>query len=179
MKFITITLLAFLCFNPSARAADQHLDSLQVGTTAPQFSLKDQYDDEFILNNNQDQNLVILIGDRHARGELSRWAKEIAAKFSQNVKIIFIISFPEMPFFLKGWVKNKFKRNSPGNNEKKDRVFIDWAAKVFNQYDCIEKTANIFVIDSKGIIRGIERGLMSDEKIKRVSDAIDRLLKEQ
>jgi hypothetical protein len=179
MKFLTIIFLVFKCFTLSLNSANQNPGSLQIGTRAPQFSLKDQYDVDFILENNQDQALILLIGDHQAREELSSWAKEMTNKYPQKIKVIFIISFPDMPFFLKAWVKGEFKNNNSDNKEKNDSVFIDWGGTVFKLYESVKKNANVILIDSNGFTRGIERGKISPENKTRLFQAIERLLLNQ
>ncbi len=173
-----IFLVLTFCSGPSNSAA-QNADSLQIGAKAPLFSLQDQYDEDFVFENSRDKALILFIGDHQAREELSQWAKEITNEYSQKVKCIFIISFPDIPFFLKGWIKGKFKNNDTNNKNRTDSVLLDWGGKVLRSYKCTKKNANLILIDDKGIIQGIERGEVSPENKKRLFGAIDDLFKPQ
>jgi len=179
MNFLAIIFFGLTFFSAPSSFAAQNADSLQIGARAPLFSLHDQYDEDFILENRRDKALILLIGDYQAREELSLWAKEITDKYSPKVKCIFIISFPDVPFFLKGWIKGKFKNNDTDNKNRNDSVLIDWGGKVFRLYESTKKNANLILIDDKGFIQGIERGTVSPENKKRLFSAIDDLFKPQ
>lgn len=166
------------CSVPSDSIA-KNVDSLQIGAKAPLFSLQDQYDEEFVLANCREKVLILFIGDHQSREELSLWAKEITNEYSQKVNCIFSISFPDVPFFLKGWIKGKFKNHDANNENRTDSVLLDWGGKVFQSYNCTKKTANLFLIDDRGVIQGIERGQVSVENKKRLFSAIDNLFKLQ
>lgn len=179
MKSLTIIFFALTFCSVLLSAIAQNADSLRIGTMSPLFSLPDQYDEKFVLENGRGQTLILLIGDHHAREELAQWAKEITDQYTQKVRCVFIISFPDVPFFLKGWIKGKFKNNESENKNRQDRVLLDWGGKVFCLYDAIQKNANIILIDDKGFIRGIERGMISPENRQRLFIAIDNLFKTQ
>jgi len=179
MKFLQIIFFTLTFFPDSSNSAAQNADSLQIGARAPSFSLQDQYDEDFIFENRRNKALILLIGDHQAREELSQWAKEITDKYSQKVQCIFIISFPDVPFFLKAWIKGKFKNNDTDNKNRSDSVFLDWGGKVFRLYESTKKNANLILIDNKGFIQGIERGKVSLENKQRFFSAIDDLFKSQ
>jgi hypothetical protein len=179
MNFLAIIFFALAFFPDSSNSAAQNADSLQIGAKAPLFSLQDQYDEDFVLENSRNEALILLIGDHQAREELSQWAKEITNECSQKVKCIFIISFPDIPFFLKGWIKGKFKNDDTNNKNRSDSVFLDWGGKVFRLYESTKKNANLILIDEKSFIHGIERGKVSLENKKRLFNAIDNLFKSQ
>ena len=178
-KLFIISIFLFLIIFVTHGLRGQNGEPLRVGTAAPIFSLYDQYDNEFKLENSKGNVVILLIGDRFAREKLANWGKAVGKEFGNRVKIVFIISMPYMPPFLRGWIKAKFKGEDNADNKKNDSVLIDWGGKIFEMYESVEKTANLILIDRQGILTDIERGEIKPECKEKLFKSIELILDRQ
>ena len=175
-KLFMTSMIFFLCSFYSFTLGEKTEESVQVGYSAPLFSLRDQYDSKFGLEKHRGSIIILFIGNRYAREDLRYWGTEITNIYGEKIRYIYIISMPNVPFFLKGWIKGKFKGKNEDTEEKKGSVLLDWGGVIFKKYTSIEKSANIILIDREGIIRNIERGKTTSESKERLFKSIGDIL---
>ncbi len=167
------SLLLILALLPSAGAGQA-----KVGAPAPDFVLKDQYDQEFKLSQRRGTVLLIIYGDREGSSLIDNWARAVREKYTQErVKIVPIISFEGVvPWLLRGYAKGKFRGTTPQGQPKSAKL-LDWDGALTRQYGSREKLANVYLIDAQGVLQYAAAGKGLTQETEPLRQAIERVLK--
>jgi predicted transcriptional regulator len=135
---------------------------------APEFTLQDQYDRTVTLRGLEGRVVVLLASDKEGSAQNPAWQKAVLDRYKDNIVVLGIADLRSVPFFLKGKIKNDFKK-------QEGRIFLDWKGEVFTSYGLSEKVSNVILIDKQGYPRFMYAGAATQEAIDRLLAVIDRL----
>jgi peroxiredoxin len=139
-----------------------------INARAPEFTLQDQYDKTVALRQFEDRIVVLIASDKEGSVQNPQWKKAISEKYGDNIVILGIADVRSVPFFLKGKIRNDFKKDE-GN------ILLDWKGEVFTAYGLAKGVSNIILIDKNGSIRFRYAGSAAPDAVQRLFQEIDRL----
>ncbi len=139
-----------------------------INAQAPGFSLHDQYDLLYDLQQDRGKVLVLLASDGEGAKHNRQWVDAIKERYQDRIPIIGIADTRKVPFFMKGTVKDRFKK-SPAH------ILLDWDGIVFTSYGLAPNISNIVLIDKQGIVRWLHAGEATQEACGALFREIDKL----
>jgi len=159
-----IIVLLLMPFGVSA----EEIRNTKTNSKAPVFSLQDQYDKTVSLGQFAGHTVILIASDKEGSLQNPAWRKAIKDKYADQVVIQGIANVSTVPFFLKGKIRNDFKKNG-------ESILLDWKGEVFRSYDLKPKAANVVLIDGSGMIRFLHAGPADPDAQKRLIEKIDQL----
>jgi cytochrome oxidase Cu insertion factor (SCO1/SenC/PrrC family) len=165
MILFFIVILLFV-FSPASVESGQ---SIALNTKAPDFSLKDQYGRTFNLRDLEGQIIVLIVSDKEGESQNHLWGKKIKDRYGNKIIIIGIADLRKVPFFMKGKIKEDFKKDE-------NSILLDWNGEVFNAYGMTENVSNIILINKKGHIKHMYSGDATKDAVEHLFLKIDNLL---
>jgi cytochrome oxidase Cu insertion factor (SCO1/SenC/PrrC family) len=163
MKKIIVSLLFSLLFLLLLSVVVKGEQAL-INTKAPEFVLFDQYDRQYSLQSFAGRPLVLIASDKKGEEQNRRWVASIRKKYGKGVRILGVADVRTVPFFLKGRIRNDFKKDT-------NSILLDWQGNFFKSYGLAKGVSNVVLIDSSGYVRYLYAGGPSD-------DAREQLFKE-
>ncbi|HSA78361.1 MAG TPA: YtfJ family protein [Nitrospirota bacterium] len=163
MRLLLVIVMFLTSAVETAGAAERDL----LNKKAPEFTLQDQYDRTVALHGLEGRIVVLLANDREGSARNSAWQKAIIEKYGDSITFLGLADVSSAPFFLKGKIKNDFKKN--------ESILLDWKGEVFAAYGLAKKVSNIIVIDKQGYIRYVNAGAATPAAIASLFAAIDSL----
>ncbi len=157
-----LVFLAFLFLPVSLATGEQSL----VNTKAPEFALSDQYDRQYSLQSFVGQPFVLLASDKKGSEQNHLWIESVEKKYGKSVRIIGVADVRTVPFFLKGKIRNDFKKNP-------NSILLDWEGTIFMAYGLSKGLPNVVLIDSNGYVRYLHAGGPTDEAREQLFKKID------
>lgn len=127
-----------------------------INSKAPEFSLSDQYDRQYSLQSFIGQPIVLLASDKKGSEQNHLWIESIEKRYGKNVRIIGVADVRTVPFFLKGKIRNDFKKNP-------NSILLDWEGTIFTAYGLSKGVPNVVLIDSIGYVRYLHAGGPTEE----------------
>jgi len=158
-------LIVFFLFATNS-AAGQAL----INAKAPDFSLSDQNGLQYSLAAFAGHPVVLLASDKKGEDQNHQWGELVGKKYGDRVKIVGVADVRTVPFFLKGKIKNDFKKDN-------NTILLDWDGVVFASYGFAQKVSNIALIDKNGIVRYLHSGGAERGAVEGLFRELDRLLK--
>jgi hypothetical protein len=141
-----------------------------INAKAPEFSLRDQYDQSFSLQSFAGHPVVLLASDKGGHDQNHQWLALLKEKYGRKIRIVGVADVRTVPFFLKGVVRSDFKK-------EEGSVLMDWDGVVFTSYGLAPGVANVVLIDGSGIVRDLRSGKPSQEEAARMFNEIDGVMK--
>jgi peroxiredoxin len=136
------------------------------GERAPGFTLQDQYEKTVSLRQYEGHIVVLIASDKEGSSQNAAWTKAIREKYADHVVVQGIADVSSVPFFLKGKIRNDFKKDG-------DCILLDWKGQVFKAYDLKKGVSNVILIDKDGMIRHWSSGPASPEAVQELFKKID------
>ncbi len=143
-----------------------------INEKAPNFSLSDQNGLQHSLSTFAGHPVVLLASDKAGEEQNHQWGELIGRKYGGRVRIVGAADVRTVPFFLKGKIKNDFKKD-------KNTILLDWDGMFFTAYGLTKGVSNVVLIDDSGIVRYLHCGSPSREEAGRLFSCIDAVLKAQ
>ena len=144
------------------------------GLVAPDFQLADQYDKEVRLKDYRGKPALVIYGDRLGSRYMGVWANAVLEAFppeAQLVTLVRVANLKVVPPFFHGFAKRKFQ--APDENGKpRVPVLLDWEGVVAKQFGAVDDVANIYLIDSAGILRYTAAGKATPSETRALIQAI-------
>jgi predicted transcriptional regulator len=159
-------LMTFMVFALLAGAAGTH-QSL-IDTKAPEFTLQDQHVKTVSLRQFEGRVVVLIASDKEGSSQNPAWTRAIRDKYADEVIVLGIADVSSVPFFLKGKIRNDFKKEG-------DSILLDWKGEVFNAYNLTKGVSNVILIDKKSMIHYRSSGSASPEAVQGLFEKIDAL----
>jgi predicted transcriptional regulator len=159
-------LMTFMVFALLAGAAGTH-QSL-IDTKAPEFTLQDQHVKTVSLRQFEGRVVVLIASDKEGSSQNPAWTRAIRDKYANEVIVLGIADVSSVPFFLKGKIRNDFKKEG-------DSILLDWKGEVFNAYNLTKGVSNVILIDKKSMIHYRSSGSASPEAVQGLFEKIDAL----
>ncbi len=129
----------FLCFSIAAYAQD---------STLIDFSLKDQFDQEYSHESWPGRVLIFIGSDKDGSEFNGVWGKAITDSLIGhpnfgNIQMVGLSDLRGVPFFIKGYVRGRFPK------DKNQWVLMDWKGVFPKAYQFKEGMSNILIFDSQ------------------------------
>ena len=150
------------------------------GTTAPDFTLKDQHDTEIRLSQFHGENVLLFGFDRDSVDNGETWLTLFLERYAEGLRILPIANGSSMPLsarlFLKGKVKAEFQDAAVEFNLSS--FLLDWTGEVSRQYGMASQIPTIVLIDRAGHIRLVQPlPQLTVEGVRGVFDQIDQQIR--
>jgi len=143
-----------------------------VGTQAPDFTLNDQYDSASTLQAWRGEAVLIVAGDRHGNQYMSAYVRAVRARYERGqLRVVQVAHLRGVPFFLKGSIRGRF-RGTNADGTLKTPVLLDWGGVLARTYGFQESLTNVYLVDSRGVLRYVGAGRGTDEHVREVLDAV-------
>ncbi|MBP1709545.1 MAG: hypothetical protein H6Q47_78 [Deltaproteobacteria bacterium] len=177
-KFFILFLVNFLLFFAVLFSAY----SFDVNTPAPFFRLKTADDQEITRDILKGKVLSVLYETKEVV-EKNRPLKNALKNYYQIMPEDMKTRYARLPVvkcFPVSWPIIKIWKYKLNENSKKEGITLygDWDGKMFADYEMKDNESNFVIIDSKGFIRYRAAGKIEDEEIKKISELLTNLLKE-
>ena len=146
-----------------------------VGSIAPDFTIKDQYDHDVELSSLRGKPVLLIYGDRLGSDYMSAWAAAVRkSALAPSVNVIRIANLRAVPSLMRSFVKRQFSK-SDAQGKPNSPVLLDWDAGLAKIYGFTEDLTNVYLIDEKGILRYTACGKGTPEETSRLVDMIANL----
>jgi peroxiredoxin len=162
MRRILLIVILFTVQLAGARAENA------VGGNASEFTLQDQYEKTVSLRQYAGHIVVLIASDKEGSTQNPAWTKAIKDKYADRVIVQGIADVSSVPFFLKGKIRNDFKKDG-------ESVLMDWKGEVFKAYGMTKGVSNIILIDKGGMIRHRASGAATPDAVQELIKKIDAL----
>ena len=146
-----------------------------VGSMAPDFTIKDQYDHDVRLSSLRGKPVLLIYGDRLGSDYMDAWAAAVRkSAVADSVNVVRIANLRAVPSLMHSFVRRQFaKPDSQG--KPNSPVLLDWDANLAKIYGFTEDLTNVYLIDDKGILRYTANGRGTPEETGRLVDRISNL----
>ena len=151
------------------------------GTTAPDFTLKDQYDAEFRLSQFREENVLLFGFDKDSIGHGETWLNLFLERYDDSLRILPVANGSGLPFFARLFLKGKVKADlrEAGAELNLPSVLLDWTGEVSQQYGIALKMPTVVLIDRAGHIQWVQPlPQLTTEGVRDVFDRIDQQIRQ-
>ena len=144
---------------------------------APDFTLKDQNDQEIRLSQFRGENVLLFGFDKDSVDNGGTWLTLFLERYAEGLRILPIANGSSMPLsarlFLRGKVKAELQDAAEEFNLSS--FLLDWTGEVSRQYGMDLKIPTIVLIDRGGHIRLVQPlPQLTEEGVRGVLDRIDQ-----
>lgn len=158
------------------------LYAVEAGQVAPDFCITSGTGQELTPGSLKGRIIIMFYETRNVV-EKNRALKDALENFCANLSESskgMIISVPVINCSSSGLFKGMWK-NALINNSKKEGLTIygDWDGKMFAGYDMTDNESNFLVIDKEGIVRYVNKGVISAGEINTIEGLIGRMVDEK
>jgi predicted transcriptional regulator len=144
---------------------------LSVGSPAPAFDLKDQFDRTWRLADLNGKIVVLMVADQHSGQAMRPWGDNLSPTYGSKIQLLGLLDLHTYSRFLRGIVAARIR------NETNKPMLLDFDGMVGAAYEASSRYPVIVVIDRQGVVRGIQRSTFTREAFAAVREAIDAALK--
>lgn len=162
LLFALVLLSSQQCFYVNADSSDE--------LKAPDFELKDQYDNRAAYRFPKQKVSVLTFGDRKGSEQIEGWVRPLWDRYQTRIDQQGVAVLTAVPFFARGIVRGIFK------SKVKYPVLLDWTGSVAQSYGYRSGKANLYVIDREGQIVLKVVGPATPADLQKVCAQIDRIL---
>lgn len=146
-----------------------------IGSIAPDFTIKDQYDHEVQLSAQRGKPVLLIYGDRLGSDYMGDWAAAVRnSAVASSVAVIRVANLHAVPALMRSYVKRQFQKPS-AEGKPNAPVLLDWDAGLVKIYTFTEDLTNIYLIDEKGVLRYIACGKGTPDETGRLVEMIAKL----
>ena len=150
------------------------------GTTAPDFTLKDQNDTEIQLSQFRGENVLLFGFDKDSVDNGEIWLNLFLERYAEGLRILPIANGSSMPLsarlFLKGKVKGEFQDAAEEFNLSS--FLLDWTGEISRQYGIPLQIPTVVLIDRAGRIQLVHPLLqLNEDEVREAFDRIDQQIR--
>jgi hypothetical protein len=160
-----VIFLGFILLSVGIASAGQSL----LNVRAPEFTISDQYDRHYSLQSLSGRPLVLIASDKEGEEQNRQWGALIRGKCGNSVRILGVADVRAVPFFLKGKIRNDFRKDP-------NSILLDWKGTIFESFGLVKGVSNVVLIDGSGSIRYMYAGAPADEARERLFKEIESML---
>lgn len=142
-----------------------------IGQKLPQFVMEDQNEKEVKSSTFNGKQVLLFLADRAGSKLTPNWTKSLEPLYRNKVEFVAIANVSSVPFFLKGFIRGKFKENYSYT------VLMDWKGDLWDFYQCQDDVPNVVFIDNGGIARYKISGKGTEKEINQLRQNIDKLIR--
>ncbi len=150
------------------------------GTTAPDFTLKDQHDVEIRLSQFRGENVLLFGFDKDSVDNGETWLTLFLERYAEGLRILPIANGSSMPLSARLFLKGKVKADLQDAAEEFNlsSFLLDWTGEVSRQYGMASQIPTIVLIDRAGHIRLVQPlPQLTEEGVRGVFDRIDQQIR--
>lgn len=153
----------------------------EYGTPAPDFTLKDQNDQEFRLSQFRGENVLLFGFDKDSVDNGGTWLSLFQERYVEGLRILPIADGSGMPLSVRLFLKGKVKAELQDAAEEFNlsSFLLDWTGEASRQYGMAPKITTIVLIDRTGHIQLVQPlPQLTEEGVRGVFDRIDQQIKQ-
>lgn len=124
----------------------------QVGTEAPDVTLRDQYDSVFTLRALRGSVVVLVGGDREGYRYMDPYIAALRERYGAAVRAVKFLHARGVPFFMRGYVRGRW-RGTTAAGTPVSPVLLDWGGAIGRGLGWQNEHTNVYVIDGGGVLR--------------------------
>lgn len=145
--------------------------TLDVGSRAPAFDLKDQFGKSWSLSGLGGSVTILVAADSDSGRAMGPWVDAMKARYTGKATILGLLDLHRVPGIGRGIARSRIK------SETKDPLMLDFNGSISRAYGISSKYPTVVVIDKTSTIRAIARGPYDQPSMKTITDAVDQALK--
>ena len=152
----------------------------EYGTPAPDFTLKDQNDQEIRLSQFLGENVLLFGFDRDSVDKGGTWLTLFLERYTEGLRILPIADGSGMPFSIRLFLKGKVKAEAQDAAKEFNlsTFLLDWTGEASRQYGMAPKISTIVLIDRAGHIRLVQPlPQLTEEGVRGVFNQIDQQIR--
>lgn len=142
-----------------------------LGKKAKEFELEDQFSKEHDWSRYEGKPVIMLLTDREGSKYSDNWSKPLFEKFGKTAEFIAIADVSAVPFFLKGFIRGKFR------DVYKNPVLLDWDGDITEYYGIKEDVVTFIAIDKKGIVQSHLSGKGTADELTKAYNAVQSIIR--
>ncbi|MCL5102818.1 MAG: hypothetical protein M1133_01715 [Armatimonadetes bacterium] len=144
--------------------------ALQVGESAPPFSISDQFGKTWALTGLKNTVIVLLVADRDSGRALGPWMDNLKSKYGIRIQALGLLDLHTVPGIGRGIARSRVRR------ETKDPLMLDFNGSTAKAYTVSSKYPVVVVIDKNSHVRAVQPSAYSADAFKPIAAAIDAAL---
>lgn len=144
---------------------------LQVGDTAPEFDLKDQFGKAWSLSELSGRVAILVAADTKSGRMMGPWVDNLKNSYEgKNVQIVGLLDLHTVPGIGRGIARSRIKR------ETDDPMMLDFSGKIGRAYDVSSKRPVVVVIGRTGIVKAVTKTTYDQQAFGQITKAVDSAL---
>lgn len=144
---------------------------LNIGSPAPAFDLKDQFDRVWRLADLRGKVVVLMAADQHSGQGMRPWGDNLSDTFGTQIQLLGLLDLHTYPSFLRIFVAARIR------SETGKPMLLDFSGAVGAAYEVSSRYPVIVVIDRQGMVQGIYKTTFTREAFAGAREAIEAALK--
>ena len=172
-RILCVPLILLTCASPPLIVPES-------GTIAPDFTLKDQNDQEIRLSQFRGENVLLFGFDKDGIDNGGTWLTLFLERYAEGLRILPIADGSSMPLSARLFLKGKVKAEAQDAAEEFNlsSFLLDWTGEASRQYGMARKIPTIVLIDRAGHIRLVQPlPQLTEEGVRGVFDQIDQQIR--
>jgi hypothetical protein len=142
-----------------------------IGQKLPTFIMEDQYSNEIQSTSYKGKHLLLFIADRAGSKLTPNFTKILEPKYRGKATFIAVANVSSVPFFLKGFIRGKFKENYSYT------VLMDWKGLLWEHFSCKDDVTTVVHIDQNGLAKFKVSGTGTDKELDQIQSYLEANLK--
>ena len=150
------------------------------GTTAPDFTLKDQHDARIQLSQFHGENVLLFGFDKDSIDHGATWLNLIIERYADTLRILPIANGSSLPLSARLFLKGKVKADlqEAGEDFNLPHFLLDWTGEVSRQYGMRLEMPTVVLIDTAGRIQLVHPlPQLTGDEVREVFDRIDQQIR--
>lgn len=145
--------------------------TLQVGSQAPDFNLKDQFGKTWSLSGLGGTVTILVAANSDSGRMMGPWVDGLKARYANKpVQIVGLLDLHTVPGIGRGIARSRIKK------ETTDPMMLDFNGSVGKAYDVSAKYPVIVVIDKGGVVKAAAKTTYSQASFAQIVKAVDTAL---
>lgn len=145
--------------------------ALTVGSPAPPFDLKDQFDRPWRMTDLRGRVVVLMAADQHSGQGMRPWGDNLSEAFGTKIQLLGLLDLHSYPSFLRPFVAARIR------SETDKPMMLDFSGAMGTAYEVSSRYPVIVVIDRLGIVRGVYKTTFARDAFASAREAIEAALK--
>lgn len=145
--------------------------SVQVGSQAPSFDLKDQFGKSWSLSGLGGTVTILVAANSDSGRLMGPWVDGLKSKFAnKGVQIVGLLDLHTVPGIGRGIARSRIKR------ETNDPMMLDFNGSVGKAYGVASKYPVVVVIDKSGVIKAATKTTFNQQAFAQIVSAANSAL---
>ena len=166
LAFLLTAVLVALLLVPAFAA-----DKVAVGTSAPDFDLKDQFGKEWSLSGLSGKVTVLVAANSDSGRAMGPWVDGLKSRYSNKIQILGLLDLHTVPGIGRGIAKGRIK------SETKDPMMLDFSGSIGRAYGVSDKYPAVVVIGKDSTVKAVVRRAYDQSSFDTITAAVDKALK--